>query len=51
MASLEVRELTRRYSDTVTVGPVSFVARERVVLTITPEDVRILAVPEGTATS
>ena len=34
MASLEVRELTRRYSDTVTVGPVSFVAREREFLSL-----------------
>jgi iron(III) transport system ATP-binding protein len=34
VASLEVRELTRRYSDTVTVGPVSFVAREREFLSL-----------------
>ena len=34
MASLEVRELRRRYSDTVTVGPVSFVAREREFLSL-----------------
>ncbi len=34
MALLEVRELTRRYSDTVTVGPVSFVARDREFLSL-----------------
>src|SRR5262249_60990708 len=34
VASLEVGELRRRYSDTVPVGPVSFVAREREFLSL-----------------
>ena len=49
MASLEVRELTRRYSDTVTVGPVSFVAREREFLSLLGP--RILAAPQGARAS